>query len=736
MGYKSQLLMQIMAKDQSKKELVGVSRNLQRTGRVGAKAGRQVSSAWAMAARAAAAAGLAFGAAQVKQMADAGRASLAVEDAFKRLNKTAGTLIVTMRKASGGLLDDTSLQKIANKLQAIELSGAQMGEILEVSMKLAAQSGQDYLDVTQRLTQALITGETESFKTLGILVDSKQALAAYAAENGVTVESLDKTEQAQAKVNEALRQANARFGAVDTTAFQDEMKKAETAAQNLWDKLTRFTFKGVNEMAAGLLRIKANVDEFDKPFATAEARVLAFAKAMGDASASGGPFRSVQSAFDGVTESRQKMFAGGVQALDELTNRAGEFSKAMKAAGADLLVLASKQASDTAAARVEAIKKVFAALDDVQKLRIKAANSRNALDAAELDAAEKKLSFLRQSGVATAELTKQWEDARASDALGSIAERAKSIRDSFQGLANLTASDAMRSLLGLGPAKTKPKKPKKPQGPAKAERVDQLPGLEAARRAAELELFVTQNFITEKERMLAEFREREKVIAAEELTADEQRVALETLDLERKKFLLEEEARATEEAKRRQAQAEQMLADTRRANQQRMEKETARRAAAEAKATANTRRNVQGSINASNQLAHAFIENKTALNVVDGLTETARSIAAFARYDYAAGVQHAIASAAFFVAAGKGAKTNNGGGGGSFAGPSPDTAQRFDGATTPDQGQGGNVTINVHGFAGDEEKLSQEVVRLANIGGQSGFKINGDAVDESRREGF
>jgi hypothetical protein len=731
MGYKSQLLMMIMAKDQSKKELVGVSRNIQKTGRVGAKAGRQVASSWAMAGKAIGAAGVAFGLKQLNEMAKAGRASLAVDDAFKRLNKSAGDLIVTMRKASGGLLDDTNLQKIANKLQAIELSGAQMGSVLEAAMKLAAGSGQNYLDVTQRLTQALITGETESFKTLGILVDSKQALQAYADQNGRTVESLDKTEQAQAKVNEALRQTNKRFGDVDTSGFVDEAEQAATMAANFEDKLNRVAFlgktgfvQGVNVAADAVilwgdaLEDLLGVSNKEKEARQAQNKALdEYARKAGDAARA--------TALETQHARALLVALGGVKnimpALIQSTSNLGGVALATAASFREAVIQARALADiDKLGKDVADHEKFVKLLEEEQRLTDIAGAKQTSLD-------KKRLGLVSAQII---ELEKSLPDAQEVylEFLDGVVAKDKQTREEWLAAtkANIAATvDAVKkATTGDG------------NGPAAPQRVDQTPALEAARRGAELELFVTQNFITEKERMLAEFREREKVIAAEEFTDAERRVALETLDLERKKFLLEEEARATEEAKRRQAQAEQMLADTRRANQQRMEKETARRAAAEAKATATTRRNVQGSINASNQLAHAFIENKKALNVVDGLTEAARSIAAFARYDFFAGAQHAIASAAFFKAAATSTKASAGGTGGAFATSNPDTANRFDGATTPDQGQGGNVTINVHGFAGDEEKLSQEVVRLANIGGQSGFKINGDAVDESRREGF
>lgn len=743
MGYKSTLQMLIDAKNNAGRVLNQVTGQVKKvgdatnasTGKANAQLGKMVNLVRGAAA--------AYGITMVKTMADAGRASIAVEDSFRRLNKNGEQLLATMRKTSGGLLDDTSLQKIANKMQAIGLSAGKMGEVLDLSMKLAAQSGQDYLDVTQRLTQALITGETESFKTLGILVDSKQALARFAEENGRTVESLSKTEQAQAKVNEALRVGNQRFGQVDTTKFRDEMKKAETAAQNAWDTISRGAFfvlndvsKFFNTMHAGARGIGQSMriitDATGKPIndlidnirGVPEPVILAAASFDELMEATRGLGKDAKIAID-LTNAQTEAMSG----LADVAARLASELKPLEQARVD---------AERAKERLDNLKELFKALDDIQKLEVKGAQKRDALDNAQLDALRKQVAFMRESGQVFDGNVAQWQAARADGALNAIAGQARGILNAMRGIDELTAKDAIRTLFGLGPAKTKPQKT--PRGPSGPKPIDQLPALEEARRNAELDLLVTKNLISERERIITQFNERATAIRESERSEDEKKKAFAILDLEFEKFIEDEKARAREESDRRKADSAKRLADAEaKANRLKMQSDK-QRAAAQKAADRAFQQSVDAGIGLTAQGLKLFAKTRRAMNIIDAARETAQSIKAFASGNIAGGIGHALAAASFVKAAATAGRQGGGGGGGGISAPSggavPAGDARFDDATTPQQEGGGNIIINVSGFAGDEEKLGAEVVRLVNLGAQGGAKVNGIAVDDSRREGF
>ena len=73
--------------------------------------------------------GLAFGVQQLAAMAEAGRQANAIEDAFNRLNKSSGSLLTTLQTSARGILDETFLQSVANRLQVIGLNAEQMAQV-------------------------------------------------------------------------------------------------------------------------------------------------------------------------------------------------------------------------------------------------------------------------------------------------------------------------------------------------------------------------------------------------------------------------------------------------------------------------------------------------------------------------------------------------------------------------------------------------------------------------------
>jgi len=214
--------------------------------------------------------GLAFGVQQIGRLQQAGAASKAVEDSFRRLNENADQLMGTLRQSSQGLLDDTTLQSIANKLQAVGMNGEKMSQVLDLGMKLAAQSGRSYIDVVNQLSQALLSGETESFKTLGVVIDTRAEMEKFATQNDRTVESLSKMEEAQIKVNAALRVGQERFGEADVSAMTTEVNRAATDVENAKDRLGRAFDDILGGAAVGLVATADAVAELNKNMSEAE----------------------------------------------------------------------------------------------------------------------------------------------------------------------------------------------------------------------------------------------------------------------------------------------------------------------------------------------------------------------------------------------------------------------------------------------------------------------------------
>jgi hypothetical protein len=745
MGYKSTLEMVVEAQNRSARVLAQVSKDVKKVGAATAQSTEQANVKLGKMVQMVRGAAAAYGIVLAKQMAEAGRASQAVEDSFKRLNANAGVLLKTMRGASGGLLDDTSLQKIANKLQAIGLSSAKMAEILQLSMKLAAQSGQDYLDVTQRLTQALITGETESFKTLGILVDSATALKTFASEHGRTEASLTKTEQAQAKVNEALRIGNERFGSVDTSKYRDSLKQTETAAQNVWDKITRGAYWAANDISKFLLTMGRGAEDIftalgniaDAPVKALNALHAAAFGAQQPVAGLADKYRGLMVELDRVSGS-PALVAGMIKSKEDAYS--GLASQVERLAAAIAKTEAPRLQAEAAEKKLATIKDYWQALDDVQRLEIDTGKRKSAIDLAELDAARKKIAYMRDSGQVFDGMAAAWQAARSQDALGVIASQVERMRDAYQAIAGLTAEDAFRTLFGLGGKGKAPEPPKTRSGGGGAKRESQIPELEDARARAQIELDMVKGILSEAKAIEDQYALDVAALSRQGLTKKEMALATEELFIRKRIELLGLEAEATKQAEDEKRRAMEESARAMERSAAREASIVQQRAKAQRHAQRAYKKSLEDGIDLSAQALKIFATTQRMMNIIDAARQAALAIASFAAYDYGAGIMHVIAAGAFIKAAVTAGKHGGGGGGGGGVsaggggGGQPDS--RFTAATTPQEQGGGNITINVHGFAGNEEKLGGEVVRLVNLAGQSGKKINGAAVSGSRREGY
>ena len=117
-----------------------------------------------------------------------------------------------------GIEAAASREIIADYIKA-ELDLADASKIARVAQDAAVISGANSTDTTKTLTQAIITGRTELFKSAGMIVDLNSAYKDYAALTGDATRELTEQEKVQARVNATLeygeRIAGAYLAAMD-----------------------------------------------------------------------------------------------------------------------------------------------------------------------------------------------------------------------------------------------------------------------------------------------------------------------------------------------------------------------------------------------------------------------------------------------------------------------------------------------------------------------------------------
>ncbi len=194
---------------------------------------------------AAAVAAIAGVTAAITAMAIAGSKKSDVEETFQTLtagaNLSADALINRLQTATKGTIGDFELMKTVNKDLAagMKLTQDQYGLVGEASRALAKATGGDETEAWEKINQAMLTGRTRQVEVLTGKIDIKAAEEKYAAQLGVTVDSLTEEGKVEAKreaILTNLQGAMGRLGDQQMT-FGEKVRAGVVSFENFIEKL-------------------------------------------------------------------------------------------------------------------------------------------------------------------------------------------------------------------------------------------------------------------------------------------------------------------------------------------------------------------------------------------------------------------------------------------------------------------------------------------------------------------
>lgn len=228
MGYKSEFRMDIKATDKTKAVMSNVQNNFRKTGRYGAASAQRTTAAWAKFQGMMSIARIGISAVQkaFESMERGAKANL-VATAFKQLNKESGKLLKTMTTASRGLLDETTLQGLANKLFTLGLSADQMGQTMDAAFKISVARGLDLAQTMQTLTTSLATGRVTTLASMGVNVSAKAVVEEYAQKQGKLVKELSESEKKGALFAGSIDAINVAFKGLDVDDAVNRIQKVK-----------------------------------------------------------------------------------------------------------------------------------------------------------------------------------------------------------------------------------------------------------------------------------------------------------------------------------------------------------------------------------------------------------------------------------------------------------------------------------------------------------------------------
>jgi len=176
-----------------------------------------------------------------------------------------------LRSASGGALDDTSLQAFTNKTVRMGMEVDDAYAIMKLARQEAIKTGEDELALANSLQQAAATGRQQSLQAQGILLDNVALERDHARTLGKTRAELTKLEQIQARRGGALQRIRdlGRLSSEDIS----RLETARTGWENFMSAVSQGWERALDPIAAARREGAALVAEFDPLTTQAVAQV-------------------------------------------------------------------------------------------------------------------------------------------------------------------------------------------------------------------------------------------------------------------------------------------------------------------------------------------------------------------------------------------------------------------------------------------------------------------------------
>jgi hypothetical protein len=169
-----------------------------------------------------------------------------IDHQFELLTKRSGLLgeelSRALQKSADGLIDNTDLLQAANRAM-IDLgsSASKLPELLTLARQATSVFGGDLLSNFEKINLAVATGNTRMLRSVGIILDSDEAMKKFASSIGTSANALTEAGRQQAILNAVLEKGKISFQGIDgdvgksTGSFQ----RLLVALKNLTEEAAR-----------------------------------------------------------------------------------------------------------------------------------------------------------------------------------------------------------------------------------------------------------------------------------------------------------------------------------------------------------------------------------------------------------------------------------------------------------------------------------------------------------------
>ena len=222
-----------------------LSRGMQRAGQSMRTAGRAISQTGQSMTMGLtvplAAAGLAF--AKFNDVASSLQAEGQFRRSAERIGASADRMMVAIRAATGGIVDDTTLQQETTKAMALGVGKdiTQVSTLWQLARVQARELGGTAEQAFQRMAQAIAQGSAETLNSQGFTLRSEQIFREYAESIGTTGAELDQATRSQLVLNAVLEQGSQKLSQMDLATLDEaeSLQKMTAELSNTTDSLLR-----------------------------------------------------------------------------------------------------------------------------------------------------------------------------------------------------------------------------------------------------------------------------------------------------------------------------------------------------------------------------------------------------------------------------------------------------------------------------------------------------------------
>jgi len=152
---------------------------------------------------------------------------------FNQIQDNAGETMEALQGVSKGIMTDTDIQQLSNKMTLLGAAADQQAEIINLAVGQHLATGEAIRPTVEKLINATLSGRAASLRMLGVNIDLTKATKEHAAAMGQTVDQMTNQELVYARLAVVIEALEGKFARVDFDSLTMDAHKFDTATANL-----------------------------------------------------------------------------------------------------------------------------------------------------------------------------------------------------------------------------------------------------------------------------------------------------------------------------------------------------------------------------------------------------------------------------------------------------------------------------------------------------------------------